>query len=71
MHLFENYAFVYFKDDSKGYSYNRSSIKKVEKNLTLSFQGLLEYYKEIAKVKDSDNNEFPEDYLRDQLIELL
>lgn len=66
LYLSENYAFVYFKGNSKGYSYDRSLIK-IEKNLTLNYQGLLEYYKEIAKVKDSDNNEYQEDYLIKQL----
>lgn len=70
LYLSENYAIVYFKGNSKGYNYDRSLIK-IEKNITLSYQGLLEYYKEIAKIKDSDNNESSEDYLTKQLNRII
>lgn len=70
IYLSENYAFVYYKNNLKGYSYNRSSIK-IEKNLTTSYHELLEYYKEIAKVKDSDSDEFTEDYLGKQLNRII
>ena len=70
LYLSRNYAFVYFKGDSKGYSYDRSAIK-IENNLTSKYQGLFEYYKEIAKIKDSDNTEFSEDYLSKQIDKIV
>lgn len=66
MYLSESYAFVYFKNDLKGKMFNRGTIK-IEKNLTLNYHELLEYYKEIAKIKDNDSKEFSKDYLGNQL----
>lgn len=64
----DNYVDVKFVGYDKIYSYLKNNVK-FKNNYTFNYKDFLNYYAEIARVKDR-NNDFVEDYLGSQLNDI-